>query len=194
MLEKRWPAGNTTTPGTLVPDHGGDLEPLPPVTSPLTICEAARAQRSLATKAATMSIPDPEGTAYLGAMRPQRPPHEAPEPQKHQQPMCIQALTKLEGSRSRSQARDPDVQRARRARHRRTPERASRPSERRMAAHLAFPVRKRWVQPFGSQSPLIRRLLSSCIRRAGLSPTGVPERALTRSPAQTSSPPICLPV
>ena len=194
VLEKRWPAVNATTPGTLVPDHGPDLEPLPPVASPLPTCEAARTQRSLAAKAETMSIPGPEGSAYLAAMRPPRPLHEAPKPRIHQQPIRIQAPTKLEGSRSRSRARDPAVQRARRARHRPAHERASRPSERRMAARLAFPLRKRGVGPFGSQSPLIRRLLSPCIRRAGLSPTPVPGRALTRSPAQISSPPICLPV
>ena len=129
VLEKRWPAVNATTPGTLVPDHGPDLEPLPPVASLLATCEAARTQRSLAAKAETMSIPGLEGSAYLAAMRPPRPLHEAPKPRIHQQPIRIQAPTKLEGSRSRSRARDPAVQRARRARHRPAHERASRPSE-----------------------------------------------------------------
>ena len=113
MLEKRWLAVNATMPGTLVPDHGVDLEPLPHVASLLITCKAARTPHSLAAKAVTMSIPDPEGSTYLAPLRPPIPADEAAKPHIHQQSIHIKAPTKVEGNWSRSRARDPSVQRAR---------------------------------------------------------------------------------
>ena len=151
-------------------------------------------ERSVAPNAEMPAIPDLEGSAYLVVPPPPRSPDEATESHLHQPPKHIQAPpTELEGSRSCFRVRDRSAQWGRRAWHRRTHERVSRPSERRMAAHWTFPPCKRWVPACGSQSPWIRRLLSPWIRPGGLSPTGIRIRPLTRGPAPTFSPQsVCL--